>query len=77
MYYTEQMCLPCSSTKDEIQWLEKRSAAHRVLVEHEQGDNLKQQLTLGKHFILICLLGKSLLRFIHVLITTTLYIFAI
>ena len=72
MYYTEQMCLHCSPTKDEIQWLEKGSAAHQVLVEHVQGDNFKQQLTLGKHFTSICLLGKSVLRFIHVRITTTL-----
>ena len=76
MYYTEQMCLHCSPTKDEIQWLEKGSAAHQVLVEHVQGDNFKQQLTLGKHFISICLLGKSVPRFIHYLIITTLYIFA-
>ena len=66
------MCLYCSPTKDEIQWLEKGSAAHQVLVEHVQGDNFKQQLTLGKHFISICLSGKSVLRFIHVRITTTL-----
>ena len=66
------MCLPCSPTKDQIHWLEKGSAAHQVLVEHVQGDNFKQQLTLGKHFISICLLGKSVLRFIHVRITTTL-----
>ena len=66
------MCLHCSPTKDEIQWLEKGSAAHQVLVEHVQGDNFKQQLTLGKNFISTCLLGKSVLRFIHVRITTTL-----
>ena len=44
------MCLPCSPTKDQIHWLEKGSAAHQVLVEHVQGDNFKQQLTLCKHF---------------------------
>ena len=51
------MCLPCSPTKDQIQWLEQGSAAHQVLVEHVQGDNFKQQLTLGKHFHINLLIG--------------------
>ena len=76
MYYTEQMYLPCSPTKGEIQWLDKGSPAHRVLVEHVQGDNFKQQLTLGKHFHINLCIGKNILCcFPSVLIITTIIIF--